>query len=170
MKLSTASVRSLEKILSEELAQCGLYLKLMSQEQDAVVALRADTVAAFSEKREAAVANLALLRDQRVALVSSLTDGESMSVTELIQTRCSAGDKKRLLALIEKLKKSIKAVESKSREFSQVLNFSMGLVNGSLSILRSANQSVAKGYNAFGSMTESLQPNAPRVGSSLGRA
>jgi hypothetical protein len=170
MKLDVSAVRSLEKILREELAQCDLYLGLLFEEQKAVVKLKPEEVLQFGVRREAAVEALSKLRDQRVKLVAVLSGSESAKVSELIENRCGPSDKKRLLALVQKLKQKITHVEDKSREFNQVLNFSLGLVNGSLSILWSATQPVAKSYNAFGTVSESHQPTAPRVGSSLGRA
>ncbi len=170
MKLDAGVVRSLEKILSEELAQCDLYLGLLFEEQKSVVALKPDQVTELGTKREAAVETLSKLRDQRVRLIAAVTGNESVKVSDLVQNHFSPSDKKRLLPLLQKLKQRIAHVEEKSREFNQVLNFSLGLVNGSMSILWSATQSVTKSYNAFGTVTESIQPTAPRAGSSLGRA
>jgi hypothetical protein len=170
MKIDAGAIRSLEKILSEELAQCDLYLALLFEEQRSVVALKPDQVTDLGAKREAAVENLSRLRDQRIQLVASITGKESIKVSDLVLNHCSPSDKKRLLPLVQKLKQKISHVEEKSREFNQVLNFSLGLVNGSMSILWSATQSVTKGYNAFGAVTEGIQPTAPRAGSSLGRA
>jgi hypothetical protein len=170
MKLEAGVVRSLEKILSEELAQCDLYLGLLFEEQKSVVALKPNQVTDLAVKRQAAVENLSQLRDQRVKLMVALTGSESVKVSDLIQNHCSPSDKKRLMPLVQKLKQRIAHVEEKSREFNQVLNFSLGLVNGSMSILWSATQPVTKSYNAFGTVTESVQPAAPRAGSSLGRA
>jgi hypothetical protein len=170
MKLDPGAVRSLEKILNEELAQCDLYLGLLFEEQKSVVALKPEEVVELGVKREASVENLSKLRDQRVRLVTALGGSESVKVSDLIESRCAPSDKKRLLTLVQKLKQKITHVEEKSREFNQVLNFSLGLVNGSLSILWSATQPVTKSYNAFGTVTESLQPTVPRAGSSLGRA
>lgn len=170
MKLDAGVVRSLERILNEELAQCDLYIGLLFEEQKSVVALKPDQVNELGLKRAAAVDNLSKLRDQRVKLIATITGSESVKVSDLIQSHCSPSDKKRLLPLVQKLKQRITHVEDKSREFNQVVNFSLGLVNGSLSILWSATQSVTKGYNAFGTVTESIQPTAPRIGSSLGRA
>jgi hypothetical protein len=75
-----------------------------------------------------------------------------------------------MLAIIEKVKLRIKEIENRSREFGQVVNFSLGLVNGSMSLLWSATQPVSKVYNAFGAMKQGVQPAPPRSGSLLGEA
>jgi hypothetical protein len=74
------------------------------------------------------------------------------------------------MGLIEKIREKAKQVELKSREFNQVLSYSLGLVNGELSILWSASQPVTRVYNSFGSMTNGVQPAPPRNGSLLGEA
>lgn len=74
------------------------------------------------------------------------------------------------MGLVEKIRAKIKEVELKSREFNQVLSFSLGLVNGELSLLWSASQPVSRVYNAFGSMSQGVQPAPPRNGSLLGEA
>jgi len=74
------------------------------------------------------------------------------------------------MALIEKIRAKIKQVEAKSKEFNQILSYSLGLVNGELSLLWSASQPVSRVYNAFGSITQGVQPAPPRNGSLLGEA
>ena len=74
------------------------------------------------------------------------------------------------MALIEKIRAKIKRVEAKSKEFNQILSYSLGLVNGELSLLWSASQPVSRVYNAFGSITQGVQPAPPRNGSLLGEA
>jgi len=74
------------------------------------------------------------------------------------------------MALVEKIRGKAKDVEAKSREFNQVLSYSLGLVNGELSLLWSASQPVTRVYNSFGSMTNGVQPAPPRNGSLLGEA
>jgi hypothetical protein len=170
MKLDAGAVRSIEKILSEEIAQCDQYLGLLFEEQKSVVGLKPDEVARLGQSREAAVENLARLRDQRLKLVADLSADGTMKVSDLVQNRCGPAEKKRLLLLIQKLKQRIAHVEEKSREFNQVVNFSLGLVNGSLSILRSATEPVSKSYDAFGALQEGIQPSSTRLGSSLGKA
>ncbi len=170
MKLDAGVVRSLEKVLVEEIAQCDLYIALLFEEQKSVVALKPGQVSELGVKRAAAVEKLSELRNQRVKLIAAVTGSESVKASDLIQNYCSPQEKKRLLPLVQKLKQRITHVEEKSREFNQVLNFSLGLVNGSMSILWSATQPVTKSYNAFGAVTESVQQAVPRAGSSLGRA
>jgi hypothetical protein len=61
-------------------------------------------------------------------------------------------------------------VDKCTKEFNQILNFSLGLVNGEISLLWSATQPVSRTYNAYGGMSEGVQPGPVRTGSSLGKA
>lgn len=171
MKLSESAVRQIERCLQEEVALCDAYLAVLQDEQSAVVGLKAGRVGECSIKREGIAHALTELRQRRTQLVATLAGAEGVKVSDLIAARCAgAADRKRLQSLLEKLRQRVALVTERSKEFQQVLNVSLGLVNGSLSIVWSATQPVTKGYNAFGTITENIQPTAPRRGSSLGRA
>lgn len=169
-KIDPAAIRTLEKLLTEELAQCDRYLQIVRQEQEAVVKLQAEQVSALSTQRVYVIDTLAALRSDRNKLVSLISGSEGAKASDLIESACGPSDRKRLLAIIQKIKVRIKQIEDSSREFSQVVNFSLGLVNGSMSLLWSATQPVSKVYSAFGAMKQSAQPAAHRSGSLLGQA
>ncbi len=170
MKLDAGTIRSIEKLLAAELAEYDKYLKLLEQEQKAVVKLDADQVTLLGAQRGEVVDQLQQLKDERSKIIAAAVGNDSCRASELIQQGCSPGDKKRLMALIEKIREKAKQVECKSREFNQVLSYSLGLVNGELSLLWSASQPVTRVYNSFGSMTNGVQPAPPRNGSLLGEA
>jgi hypothetical protein len=170
MKLNPRAVKTLERVLEQELACYSEYLALLAQEQVSVVGLRAEQVVALSQRRAEVVQRIGELREQRLALVARAPDDEDRRLSDIIHDACTPADAKRLEKLITQIKAIVAVVESKSREFNQVLNFSLGLVNGEISLLWSASQSVARVYNAFGSVHEAVQPSAPRAGSLLGEA
>lgn len=170
MKLSPRAVKNLERILEQELACYSEYLALLAEEQANVVKLRAEQVALLSERRSEVVGRIGQLRNERLELVASVSLDEERRLSDIIRAACTPTDAKRLEKLVTQIKAVITIVESKSREFNQVLNFSLGLVNGEISLLWSASQSVTRVYNAFGSVNEASQPSAPRAGSLLGEA
>jgi excinuclease UvrABC nuclease subunit len=135
-----------------------------------VVTLRADEVSVLSHRRAQVVARLETLQEARSAFVEQVSGREAMRLSDFVEQACALVDKKRVMTLVRKMKDVLQAVEEKSREFTQVLNFSLGLVNGEISLLWSASQPVTRVYNAFGSVQEAVQPGAPRVGSLLGEA
>jgi hypothetical protein len=170
MKLTSADVKTLEKFLVDEVSLCDEYLKIIKDEQAAVVKLESETVTLLGEKRGVVVDNLTRLREERALLVERITGDEFTRVTDMINQGCAPGDKKRLLTLTNKVKGRLMVVDKCTKEFNQILNFSLGLVNGEISLLWSATQPVSRTYNAYGGMSEGVQPGPVRTGSSLGKA
>jgi hypothetical protein len=170
MKLDPKLIRNLEIVLEKELGQYQDYLSLLEREQECVIRLRSEEVTALSAQRGQVVDNLAKLREQRIQALSAITGTETSRVSEFVPTIAIAADRKRLSGLLKNIKDTIALVDARSKEFSHVLNFSLGLVNGEISILWSASQAVSRVYNSFGTMTEGAQPTAPRAGSLLGEA
>lgn len=170
MKLEASTIKSLEKLLLAELVEYDTYLKLLDEEQGAVVKLDSDRVVILGAQRGEVGEKLSQLKEERSKLIASAIGNDAYRASEVIQQGCSAGDRKRLMGLVDKIRAKIKEVELKSREFNQVLSFSLGLVNGELSLLWSASQPVTRVYNAFGSMSQGVQPAPPRNGSLLGEA
>jgi len=170
MKLDTRIVKKLERILEEEFASYVEYLAVLAQEQACVIALKADQVSILSARRAEIVNRLTALRDERTDIIHEQSDGESRKLSDVVEQHCVPSDRKKLLGLIAKIKDSLCLVEEKSKEFSQVLGFTLGLVNGEISLLWSASQPVTRVYDSFGSLQEARQPSAPRAGSLLGQA
>jgi xanthine dehydrogenase iron-sulfur cluster and FAD-binding subunit A len=170
MKLDTRAVKSLERILEEELTLYVEYLVILAQEQASVISLKSDQVTLCSQRRAEIISRLEELRETRSVMIEKISQREVMRLTEFVEEFCVPSDKKRLLFLAGKIKVALKQVEEKSREFNQILNFSLGLVNGEISLLWSASQPVTRVYNAFGSVQEAVQPSPPRAGSLLGEA
>jgi|GEM_PF-1522030 len=170
MKIDSTNLRTLQNIIEQEIAQYTLYLQLLGQEYAAVTTLQSEVVTQLSEKRAAVMEQVSRLKNQRIEIVSRCSDGEVIRLTELADRIAAPSDKKRLATLVKKLKDVVSMVEVKNKEFNLLLNFSLGLVNGEISLLWSASQTVSRVYNSFGSMTEGAQPAPPRSGSLLGQA
>ena len=169
MKLVIADIKALESFLQEEIHLCDEYLKIIALEQVAVVKLKSDLVAQHGETRALVVEKLGKTRDARALLVERVTGDPYTRVSEMIEG-CGPSDKKRMIALTQKVKARLAQVDKRTRELNQILNFSLGLVNGEISILWSATQSVARSYTSFGTINEGVQPGPPRAGSLLGQA
>jgi hypothetical protein len=170
MKLTNADVKALEKFLVDEISLCDEYLKIIKEEQAAVVKLDAEKVTLLGEARSFVVDKLTRLREDRALLVERVTGDEFTRITHVINQGCGPSDKKRLIALTQKVKARLVAFDKYTKEFNQVLNFSLGLVNGEMSLLWSATQPISRTYNAHGGLTEGVQPGPVRTGSSLGKA
>lgn len=170
MKLEPKVLKTLETSLDEELTQYNDYLRILEQEQERVVTLKTDELVEFSARRSKIIDRLSQLRDIRVSIVSSLAGDESTKLSDFVDGLPASADKFRLASYVEKIKSAVVAVDRKTKEFTQVLNYSLGLVNGEISLLWSASQTVSRVYNAFGSVVEGAQPAPQRVGSLLGEA
>jgi len=170
MKLEPKVLKTLETSLDEELNQYSDYLRILEEEQERVVTLKTDEVVEFSARRSKIIDRLSQLRDIRVSIVSSLAGDESTKLSDFVDGLPASADKSRLASYVEKIKAAVVAVDRKTKEFTQVLNYSLGLVNGEISLLWSASQTVSRVYNAFGSVVEGAQPAPQRVGSLLGEA
>jgi hypothetical protein len=170
MKLTSTDVKALEKFLIDEVSLCDEYLKIMAQEQAAVVRLDSPTVTTLGEQRAVVIEKLNILREERCLLVERITGDAFMRITHVVTQGCGVADKKKLLTLTQKVKSRLALVDKATREFSQILSFSLGLVNGEMSLLWSATQPVTRTYNAHGGLTEGVQPGPTRTGSSLGKA
>jgi hypothetical protein len=164
------AVRQLEQLLREEVAVCEQYLAIISKEQLAVTKLDSLAVSECSNQREQCLSVLNGLKDRRVETLRMLSDSKKISTTEVVTRVCQGKERQRILALVDKLRDVLTRVESTSRECNQVVDFSLGLVNGSLSILWSATQDVTKGYTPYGTITEGTTRQPRRRGALLGEA
>lgn len=170
MKLEPKVLKNLETSLDEELRQYQEYLQILEKEQERVVTLKTDELVEFSATRSKIIDRLAQLRDTRISIVSSLVGNETTKLSEFVEALPASTDKTRLATYVDKIKSAVSAVDRKTKEFTQVLNYSLGLVNGEISLLWSASQTVSRVYNAFGSVVEGAQPAPQRTGSLLGEA
>ncbi len=170
MALDQTTLRNTEKLLAEECGAIDDYLALLASEQEHVVKLQSEKVAECAKRRATVADRLTAIRASRDDLVRILNKNSKITLTELVTTGGTAAERRRILPVIAKLKQKSKLMEQRSKELNQVVSFSLGLINGSLSIIWSATQTVTRSYNAFGGMTELFQPNTPRAGSLLGQA
>ena len=172
MILNTKASSSLEKLLEQELVLYQQYVEVLQKEQDCIVRLKSERVEEYTQKRQEITDKLTELKERRLELTSSLTeeDEEPLRLSEIVEIVDQPSDRQRLAGLIERIKGAIQTVERVTSEFTQVLQFSLGMVNGEISLLWSASQSVNRVYNAFGSVQEAVEPSTPRAGSLLGQA
>lgn len=170
MKLEPKVLKALETALDEELRQYHDYLQILELEQERVVTLKTDELVEFSSTRSKIIDRLSQLRDVRVSIVASLVGNTSTKLSDFVEALPTSADKKRLSNYVEQIKSAVESVDRKTKEFTQVLNYSLGLVNGEISLLWSASQTVSRVYNSFGSVIEGAQPAPQRVGSLLGEA
>lgn len=164
MSLPTGLVRALEKILREQTKLYRQYVDLLERERAAVVDLKAIEVAELSNKRKNLTRRLGELEVKRNQLVSEHAVLQSGRLSEIVSEHCNREQQARLLPLIETLKGLVHHARQEGGEFQQVVQHSLTMVNGALSIIWSATQNVVQGYGRNGAMTQAYQPAQGFVG------
>jgi hypothetical protein len=82
---------------------------------------------------------------------------KSLKISTVLKNSFDTSESLKAFKLIEELKKLIENVEIKNRELNQMNDFSLRLVNGSLSILWSATQNINRVYSKDGNINEKAQ-------------
>jgi DNA-directed RNA polymerase subunit F len=156
-------VWALERNLQRACSIHTRYLELLKKERTSLKKFSAAEVEALREKREEFLRSLEEVNAARIEILSKLPGGNSEKLTDLLAKEFSPSDRARLQPIVDELKTVAIAVQHESREFSQVVNFALNLVHGSLSILWSASQDVTRSYNAGGALQETHTPSGSRM-------
>ena len=90
-----------------------------------------------------------------------------MRLTLWLERHCDKEDCAALTPLALKLRELIKKTHSKLREFGSVVDFTLGIVGGSSSLIWSATQNINKTYTAFGKMQTAYVPAGSADGTVL---
>ena len=154
--------RVLEKILSKECQLYEQYLSVLAQERDLITKIAAEQVMALSEKRGELTDAMTEAKNERIEFVKALGLEEKTPISKVVAEHCTAADKRKLTLLVNKLKNLVKTVRAQAKEFSQLLHFSLGMVDGSLSIIWAATQNVTKSYGADAMVKQSYTPKHSR--------
>lgn len=158
----------LEGVLKQECALYEEYLSLLAAEEEVVVNVSPEKIVSIAEKREALHERLSDAEERRKNLLKSFPEGDSIKLSEIIARHCHPDDAKRIVPFVKKLKAAIAAVQQKGREANQVVDFSLRMVGGCMSLLHSGTQNVTRVYGRKGSMKESYTPG--KVNSTLKQA
>ena len=161
MPADSQLIRSLELVLEEE---CGLqakYAGLLEEERSSITKLASEKVHDLADRRRELCDAMLAARDRRLEIVEDLAGASNLKLSDVVPKLCDAngGDSQtvKLTALTHQLKDLIKKTKSLSREFNQIVNFSLNLVNGTLSTIRSAaNGDSAKSYNPKGMIKDGI--------------
>jgi hypothetical protein len=163
MVADAALVWALERNLQRACAVHQRYLELLRKERASLKKFSADDVESLRLKREDFLGAMDELNGARREILARFPEGNTIKLTDLLAREFSPGDAARLRPLVDELKSLAGAVQLESREFSQVVNFALNLVHGSLSILWSASQDVNRSYTAAGAIQEKRTPSGSRM-------
>ena len=157
MQRDPAFLGSLQRLLETECALHAEYIALLEKEQKALTHFKAEEVAALAAQREKLADRLDAIQAKRREFMQQFPDAEHAKLSELIVKHCHPEDAKRLSPLVRRLKKLITRSRALGSELGQVANFSLNLIEGTLSILWSATQNITRSYSRKGVMKETYQ-------------
>lgn len=162
MKEAPVSATVLRKHLDLEITLYQYYLELLDEERGSVTKFSAEKVEKYTEKRQQLIQEIQGALLKRVQFVKALSGSEKVRLTDAIRNSFSISEAKGLLNQAEKIRDLTQKIKSSSREFNQVVNFGLNVVNGTLSIFMSATQNVNKAYTRKGVVRESFNPQGSR--------
>lgn len=162
--------RKLESMLRKECDLYVDYIALVKEERNWFTKLKAQRIEELTAKRQLICDSLLQMQDERMALMRTFPDGEGKKLSDLIRKHCPIREAKLLLGLTKKLRELISEAKTEGSHYSQIIGFSMGMVNGVLGILWTATQNVVKAYNRQGTVKEANNPAGNRASTILKRA
>jgi hypothetical protein len=148
---------SLQRLLEQECSVHAEYISLLEKEQKAMTAFKADEVTQLAAKREKLAEQMQSIEEKRKEFMKRFPDAENAKLSELIVKHCHPEDARKLSPLVSKLKKLITQSRGVGSELRQVANFSLNLIDGTLSIIWSATQNVTRAYSKKGVLKETYQ-------------
>ncbi len=164
MTPSREVLRILENLIDTEVGLYREYLKVIELEKAHLRSPDAEKISQMSEKRQQLYDAMRIAEKKRMDYVANVSrDGaQSQRISDFIKRSFSPIESKRVLMKVESLKELVKKCHRESREFGQVVDFSLNMVGGLISIFWSATQSVVRSYTAHGRMRESFTPALTR--------
>lgn len=157
MALESNIYRSLVELLNSQTSLYEDYLKIQEKEKEALKKANVLKVKEFTVARSNILERIVIVKSKIGAILSR--EGEN-KLLRLLSKNASIEQKRVLIPKIKNLRELIKSTQGKAREYSQLLDFSSNLVNGSLSILWSATQGIFKSYGRDRNIHQSYHPNS----------
>lgn len=147
-------VAALKEVLQNEIALQRKYQGALKASEEAVSALNLEAVGKTDGIREELMAQMSDAAEKRRHL---LNDFPEQKLTQIIEIHCLEIDKEPLLKLAKGLREAAEETKRATRNYNQILDFGGKVINGTLSILTSANQNVTRGYSSKGQSTEEFR-------------
>ena len=162
--------KTIDQLLRRECELYQDYIKLTQEERSWITKLNPAKLEELTQKRQIITDLLLAAQDQRLAQMRQFPEGDGKRLSDLIRKYAPLKEAKVLLTLTKKLRELVEEARSEGSQYSQIIGFSMGLVNGVVSILWNATQNVVRAYSRSGEIRESTNPTGNRASSILKRA
>ena len=152
-------IRDLERVLRAEIKLQEEYAALLTDERTCLTRFNADKIEEISLRRDLLNEKISQAAAERLELMKIFPNSQGKRLTELLKAHCHKQDIATLMPLAEKLKTVVQQTKSMGKEFKQLVDFSLNLVNGTLSIIWSATQNVTRSYTPQGKVREAFHPS-----------
>jgi len=165
------AILQLEAHLEDEIRLYKKYIVVLAEERKELLARNHDKLIALSSRRNELSQQMIHHHQTRIAMIQEMfpEGSEKEKLSTVVEKHCEARDQSILLPLIAELRAEVKKSQGDGREFRQVVNFALDMVNGVASIIWSATQNIVKGYNPKGELEESYHSKS-RVSGVMKRA
>ena len=165
-----AMVRALTRAVERECAAYEEYIALLTGEREAISRFQPDSVSEFTARRQELSDELLALSAERLEICQEISGTEQKRLTDIAEKFLHGSDRTTMLRQAARLRKLVETSQRASQEFSQIVNFSLNLVNGSLSIVMSATRNVVRSYTPYGNIREAFNPAEGSTAGTLARA
>lgn len=159
----SAVVAELERLLTQEIHLQTEYLKAMQAERAALVQFKTHAVQELTLNRNDILDKISAIQQRRRELIEDpalvARRAPPLKLSAWIASNCSVIERKRLEPLVAALRAALVKTTNQAREYTGVVDFSLGLVKGTVSLLRSASESVSNVYNPGGRLKTQYIPN-----------
>lgn len=147
-------VAALREVIEQEIALQRKYQTALKESEIAVTTLDIEVVTNADLVRSDLGAKMAQAAEKRKELIEEF---EEKKLTEVINNHCLEIDKQRLLPLALELRTLAEETQRATRMYNQILDFGGRMINGTLSILTSANQNITRAYSRRGNTVEEVR-------------
>jgi hypothetical protein len=164
-------IPALEAQLKKEIKLYREYIVVLAKERKELLARNHEKLIPLSSRRNEISRQMILCHRERIELIQEIfpSGSEKEKLSVLVESHCDSEAQAMLLPLVAELKKEVEQSQGDGREFSQVVNFALDMVNGVASIIWSATQNIVKSYSPKGELKETYHSRS-RVAGVMKRA
>ena len=158
-------IRQIEAALLQEVELQLRYSAAIEEEKACITKLHSERIAVLTAKREEIARAILSAKERRESLTSKIPGAEhGKSLRAILKEKAHKDDARRISQLASKLEVLVHDNRKRGREFSRLVNFASTIIDGSMSILRSATQSITRAYGRNGVLREKIAPNTRTQG------
>lgn len=160
--------RSIQRIIEQEIRLQEAVLTALKQEQISVVAFSDEKLQKSVIEASQLIDKTQELASQRKALMESLP--ELKPLTQLLKEKGQAQERRSLLPLILKLKRSVRENARFAKEVSLLSSFANQVAGSLIGIIHSGRHGVSKRYTGTGTIQETYHPAGTRASAVIKKA